>query len=240
MVKKLTLETFITRANKIHNNLYDYTFTLYKNMHTKVKIIDPEYGEFWQTPMGHIQAGQGHPKRGYLRAADKRRSTQDNFIKAANERHRDLYDYSKVKYIHCDKKVCIIDPEYGEFWQTPYNHLRNHGCPERTKKQEWLVHVDHIVPLSIICTQNRSPNWVKNRPMYKFLNSEINLRTTTAKFNTLKHDIIYIKGEKIFAGNIRNNYNVIKYLCLSLLKIDISDIIEEDKKYIDNFLFNDK
>lgn len=240
MGKKLTLETFLIRAKEMHGDLYNYSFVVYKNMHTKVKIIDPEFGEFEQTPMGHIQNGQGHRLRGVNKAADKRRMSLDEFKRTANSVHHNFYDYSKVIYKHCDQNICIIDPEYGEFWQTPYNHLRNHGCPERTKKQEWLVHIDHIVPLSVVCTQNRSPEWVKNRPLYKFLNSEVNLQSTTAKFNTLKHDKVFINGKEIFAGNIRNNYEVIKYLCMTCLGIDISDIIDQDKKYINDFLFKTK
>jgi len=240
MAKKLTTETFIQRAKDSHGDLYNYSLVVYKNMRTKVKIIDPEFGEFEQTPMGHIQNGSGHKLRGYNTAADKRRTPLEEFIKAANSAHHNFYDYSKVEYKHCDQNVCIIDPEYGEFWQTPYNHLRNHGCPERTRKQEWLIHIDHIIPLSVICTQNRSPEWVKNRPLYKFLNSEVNLQSTTAKFNTLKHDKIYVNGKEIFAGNIRNNYEVIKYLCTTSLGIDITNIIDEDKKYINDFLFEDK
>lgn len=238
MAKKLTLDIFLSRAKDIHGDLYDYSHVVYTNMHTKVKIIDPEYGEFWQTPMGHIQNSQGHRLRGIKTGADKRRLPVDEFIIQANKIHHNFYDYSKVEYIHCDKAVCIIDPEYGEFWQTPYNHLRNHGCPERTRKREWLVHVDHIVPLSVICTQNRSPAWVKNRPLYIFLNTDINLQKISSTANRIKHDIVYVHGKEIFAGNIRNNYDVIKYLCQTLLNIDVSDIIEADKIYVNNFLFS--
>jgi hypothetical protein len=235
VAKRFTLAEFIQKANIIHKDLYDYKEVLYKNMHTKVKIIDPEYGEFWQTPMGHLN-GQGHLLRGRIKSSNKRRMSREEFILLANKHHNYFYDYSKVEYIHCDKKVCIIDPEYGEFWQTPYNHLRNHGCPERTKQKKWLIHKDHIIPMSVICTQNRSPGWVKNRPLYKFLNSSVNLRDITAEANQLKHDIVIINGEEIFAGNIRNNYEIIKYLAQTLLNIDITDIIKEDKKYIKEYL----
>lgn len=240
MGKKLTLETFLIRAKEIHGDLYDYSHVIYKNMHTKVKIMDFEFGEFWQTPMGHIQHGQGHKLRGIKRAADKRRTPLDLFINEANSIHHNLYNYSKVVYKHCDEKICIIDPVYGEFWQTPYNHLRNHGCPKRTKKKEWIVDKDHIIPMSCICTQNRCPEWVKNRPLYKFLNSNINFQNIPARINAQKSDIIVINGKEIFAGNIRNNYSIIKYICQEKLGIDISDIIEQDKEYIDNFVFGDK
>ncbi len=236
MAKKITLEEFVSRAKEVHGELYDYSHVVYRNMHTKVKIIDLEYGEFWQRPQPHLN-GQGHPSRGSLTAANKRRTSVIEFIEQANIIHNHLYDYSKVVYIHCDSKVCIIDPKYGEFWQSPYQHLRSHGCPERTKNLEWLINQDHIVPLSCICTQNRSPFWVKNRPLYKFLNSEINLQSIMTKENKKKSDIIIINGKEIFAGNIRNNYSVIKYICQEKLGIDISAIIEDDEKYIKEYLF---
>lgn len=235
MVKRFTKEDFIKKCNIIHNNLYDYSQVLYTNMHTKVKIIDPEFGEFWQTPMAHIN-GQNHPRRGRIICAEKRRMTIEEFINMANKRHNCLYDYSKVMYVDCDTKVCIIDPKYGEFWQTPYNHLRNHGCPERTKNKDWVIHKDHIVPLSVICTQKRSDAWVKNRPLYKFLNSDINLQSIDAKENRKKYDIIKIKNKEISASQVRNNYDIIKYVCLEKLGIDVTDIIEKDKIYISETL----
>ena len=97
-----------------------------------------------------------------------------------------------------------------------------------------------MIPLSIICTQNRSPDWVKNRPLYKFLNSEINLVETTAKFNKEKNDKIIVNGIEIFAGNVRNNYDVIKHLCKDVLNIDATELIEEDRSYIKDLLKLDK
>ena len=40
--------SFIQRANLIHNNKYDYSKVDYVNSYTKVCIICPEHGEFWQ------------------------------------------------------------------------------------------------------------------------------------------------------------------------------------------------
>ena len=61
--------------------------------------------------------------------------TREEFIKRANEIHNFKYDYSKVVYVNCDTKVCIICPIHGEFWQTPYNHVnRKRGCKLCNKK----------------------------------------------------------------------------------------------------------
>ena len=51
------------------------------------------------------------------------------FIEKARLKHGDTYDYSKVEYISCDKKVIIICTNHGEFLQTPYHHInRGNGC----------------------------------------------------------------------------------------------------------------
>ena len=52
----------------------------------------------------------------------------DIFIDKSKSIHGDKYDYSKVDYKGCQKKVCIICPIHGEFWQTPRNHLQKRGC----------------------------------------------------------------------------------------------------------------
>lgn len=57
-----------------------------------------------------------------------RKKTIEEFILEAKTIHGDKYDYSKVLYESSAKKVCIICPDHGEFWQTPYNHLRGCGC----------------------------------------------------------------------------------------------------------------
>jgi len=52
---KLTINQFITRANIVHNEKYDYSKVVYKNTTTKTKIICPYHGEYEQTPGNHLQ-----------------------------------------------------------------------------------------------------------------------------------------------------------------------------------------
>jgi very-short-patch-repair endonuclease len=51
------------------------------------------------------------------------------FIEKAKKIHSNKYDYSKVEFVHINKKVKIICPIHGEFEQTPHIHLQGHGCP---------------------------------------------------------------------------------------------------------------
>lgn len=57
-----------------------------------------------------------------------KRKTTERFIAEAKTSHGDKYDYSLVEYASNKKKVCIICPIHGEFWQRPCDHLKGHGC----------------------------------------------------------------------------------------------------------------
>ena len=131
MSKKKTTEEFIKDARKVHGDKYDYSNVEYVNSKTKVCIICPEHGEFWQIPNGHLNS-QGCPNCGIKKAHEKNTSTKEDFIKKAREAHGDKYDYTKVNYMNNSTKVCIICPEHdhGEFWQTPNSHTQGNGCPK--------------------------------------------------------------------------------------------------------------
>jgi hypothetical protein len=47
-------ETFIEKAQKIHNNIYDYSRVEYINAYTKVTIICKNHGPFQQSPTNHL------------------------------------------------------------------------------------------------------------------------------------------------------------------------------------------
>ena len=118
---------FIDKAKKIHGNKYDYSKVVYKNNYTKVCIICPEHGEFWQTPNNHLK-GYGCSK-----CSGNCKKNNNDFITKAKNIHGDKYEYSKINYINSRTKICIICPEHGEFWQTPNSHLSGCGCPECKK-----------------------------------------------------------------------------------------------------------
>lgn len=165
---KATKEEFIKKAQLIHGNRYDYSKVDYVTNHEKVCIICPEHGEFWQRPSGHLR-GRACPY------CSKRRLTTELFIKKSKEKHGEKYDYSKSEYCGDKKKVCIICPEHGEFWQDPHSHMSGCGCPlcSKTKKpttsefieQAKLIHgdkydyskvnyINNITKVSIICPEH--------------------------------------------------------------------------------------
>lgn len=117
-------DTFIEKAKKIHDDRYDYSKVSYINNRTKVCIICPEHGEFWQRPDKHLR-GQGCPKC----CKKNRKYTTDEFIKQAMIIHGDLYDYSETEYGKNKKeKVKIICQKHGPFLIAPDSHLQGSGC----------------------------------------------------------------------------------------------------------------
>ena len=127
ILKSKSKEDFIFEAKLIHNNKYDYSKVNYVNNRTKICIICPTHGEFWQEPRAHLK-GQGCSK-----CSKNCKLTKEEFINLSNSIHNDKYEYSKVKYINANTTVCIICPTHGEFWQTPHNHTHAQnpqGCPK--------------------------------------------------------------------------------------------------------------
>ena len=117
---------FISDARCVHGDKYDYSKVEYINANTKVCIICPEHGEFWQTPHSHLN-GRGCPLCAKEHSTNYK-NTKEFFIDRATKKHNGKYDYSKVEYVNSTTPVCIICPEHGEFWQTPHNHLNSTGC----------------------------------------------------------------------------------------------------------------
>ena len=146
-MKKLNTNEFINRAKEVHGDKYDYSKVEYVNSQTKVCIICPEHGEFWQKPYNHLN-GNGCP------SCIKTKWNTELFIKKAKEIHGDKYDYSKTVFKSVRDKVCIILNEkdrngktIGEFWQYPLVHLGGAGCNKEKRGIKDNCWEDRICPV---------------------------------------------------------------------------------------------
>lgn len=52
-MEKYNIKKFIEKAREVHGDKYDYSKAVYINAKTKICIICPKHGEFWQTPDKH-------------------------------------------------------------------------------------------------------------------------------------------------------------------------------------------
>lgn len=120
--QKLTLEEFIEKANKIHNNKYDYSKVLYINYKTKVEIVCPIHGSFLQSPDKHLIQQQGCPK------CEEQSSKGELQVKNYLENHNIKYiqQYPIIYNGNCNNKTKIdfYLPDYNIFIE--YNGMQHY------------------------------------------------------------------------------------------------------------------
>lgn len=120
---KLTFETFIARANEIHNSIYDYSKVHFIDAYTNVIIICKKHGEFLKTPDQHLHK--------QICPACRKRKIIDFplFLKLSNKIHNNKYNYTESTYVNTFTKITIICPIHGKFKQYPFNHYYyKRGC----------------------------------------------------------------------------------------------------------------
>ena len=127
---KKTIKTneFINKANKIHNNQYDYSMTEYVGCFSKVNIICKKHGLFTQVASNHLKMC-GCPECGKELTDKSKKLTNIEFINKASKIHNNKYDYKLVEYKNTLTEVKIICLKHGMFEQKPRNHIQGHGCP---------------------------------------------------------------------------------------------------------------
>lgn len=125
---EITLSEFVSLAQEVHKNTYDYNSSVYVSKKHKLAISCKLHGDFLQTPETHLM-GRGCPKcnksdlYGY-------RATKEIFISAATIRFNNKYDYSEVIFTNVRAKIKVRCPKHGYFYTTPFSHLRAKiGCP---------------------------------------------------------------------------------------------------------------
>lgn len=123
-----TLDEFFRKARVVHGDKYDYSQVKFEKVKDKITIICPEHGPFSQAVINHY-FGQGCPKCGIKKNAQKLRSNTDDFVKKAKIIHGDKYNYDLVKYVNNRTPIQIIcNTCETEFSQTPHSHLLGRGC----------------------------------------------------------------------------------------------------------------
>ena len=211
--QRLSKNDFITKAREIHGDKYDYSKVKYVNSITNVCIICPEHGEFWQRPNVHLR-GAGCPK------CVGKNGTTEEFIAKAKEVHGNKYDYSKVVYEYATKKVCIICPEHGEFWQTPSDHLLGRGCPNC----HYLLRDYKFNLLQEFETEFEFRAFLENNDINIL---QVILRNVEPKYEPLKRDI-----ERALANS--DDVNPIDYLEQKYSTESEEDENEGENEIVDN------
>jgi hypothetical protein len=131
-----TYDTYIQKANIIHNSVYNYKYTEFTGINNKLVITCNIHGNFEQLAASHLR-GCGCPTCGRESSGNSRRSILSDFILDAQYVHGDKYNYDKVIYITAKTFVTITCYEHGDFIQKPDYHLHGGGCPKCNPRKPW-------------------------------------------------------------------------------------------------------
>lgn len=230
---------FIKDSIMAHGYKYDYSKVEYIDAHTKVCIICPEHGEFWQIPTNHISKKMGCPKCGVIKRAKSQMKKKDTFIKEAIAVHGNMYDYSKVDYKGANAKVCIICPIHGEFWQRASHHVKHkNGCPycsaskgEKSIKSYFTKRNIEFIPQYKIQIQEMSMFGI-NKPKIDFFLPQYN---TFVEFNGIQHyeyNPFFHENEEDFQKQLDRDKRLRQYCKqrgINLIEIKYNQIDKIDK-----------
>lgn len=173
-MKKLSSDQFKEKAGIVHKNKYIYDKVVYVNSRTKICIICPQHGEFWQLANAHLQ-GQGCPV--CSKEVRKPCTTKDDLLNKFRILYKDKYSYDLSKFTKLTDQIKIFCPKHGWYLQRAINHLNGHQCPLCTHGKKYTtsefilrareVHGDKYdysksiysgkdVPVEIICSTHGS------------------------------------------------------------------------------------
>ena len=104
----MTKEKFILKAREKHGDKYDYSKVEYVNNHTKVCIICPEHGEFWQVPNSHLN-GRGCPfcKESHLERDMKKILDENQMPYKYQYRNKELLNKQSLDFYLPEYKIAI-------------------------------------------------------------------------------------------------------------------------------------
>jgi len=113
-------DVWVAKARLLHGDKYDYSKVNYINKATKVEIICPTHGSFWQIAGEHVRAKARGCKKCAMEAT---RITKDEFVERAREVHSDRFSYDKVNFKKMTTPIMVTCKEHGDFSVIPNNHL---------------------------------------------------------------------------------------------------------------------
>ena len=122
---------FIDKLRKINGDFYGYEKCVYVNSRTKVCLIHPDFGDFWQSPRSALE-GRRHIKESNIKKAkyNKTNLTTEEFINKSKIIHNNYYEYnqSEINFRKIVDKVPIVCPKHGVFYQEVRSHMSGSAC----------------------------------------------------------------------------------------------------------------
>ena len=130
--KRDNLSTFVKKAVEVHGAKYNYESVEYVDSSTKVAIVCPEHGTFYQSPAKHL-SGQNCPECSRRKVVAHHKQSQEELLARCRSVHADRYDYNKVDWsLSVVQPVVIGCKKHGDFKQSLLSHYSGTGCRKCT------------------------------------------------------------------------------------------------------------
>jgi len=194
-----TIEDFLKDANRVHKNRYDYSKVNYKNYNTKIEIICKIHGEFWQSPMVHINSKSGCKLCGREKTIKAREVNFENFLRRAKLIHGKKFIYHKKSFVNMKIKIEIECKKHGIFLMQPSIHVAKRK-PQGCKKCGIEKNADNKrTPINIFIKKANaihSNKYNYSKVNYKNVNDKIEIICLShgSFFQTMKDHIFSMAG----------------------------------------------
>jgi hypothetical protein len=118
-MKRIELEKIKELLYKMYpDQIFD--FTNYKNTSSKIRLVDPIYGEWFPTAHNLLSKKRQH-RNAQIRGV---RTSMTEVKNRLLSMYGDLIIIDETTYSGVNNKCKFIDKEYGEFWARPYHVFR--------------------------------------------------------------------------------------------------------------------
>jgi len=234
--KKKYISTILPKLNKIHNNKYDYSRSIYVNTRTKIEVRCIKHNIIFSPSLANHLNGSGCPKCGIKSQSEKIKLNIEDFIKRSCKLHKNKYGYSEIgPSILYDKKTKITCNTHGLFYQTPHSHLMGRGCKKCADEKKAFGMKGFIQKPTIMY-------YVKIGNLYKLGITTTSIKKRFYGENNIETigSWIFIKGEdawkteKIILKETKKNIYVgPRVLKAGNTEIRNIDIIKTIKKYLE-------
>jgi len=145
-LKEKCKKEFISKANIIHENKYDYSSTEYQDVVSKVNVICKTHGLFSISPNNHLR-GKGCRACGREYSSVAKFKYFDEYQSKFIKLYGDKYDYSSVIWKGGSKPITVICKKHGEFHILPYLHKIGKECQKCSNQHSdismgWLLFME--------------------------------------------------------------------------------------------------
>ncbi len=129
MPKKRDLENIKKElATRYPDQVFD--FTNYQNTHSKILVIDPDYGKWYPTVHNLLQKPRQHRER-YLAGQRVPKTSLETVREKISSVYGNAVSIDESTYKGVSRSCRFVDKEYGEFFTSPAHVFHGHGHRQR-------------------------------------------------------------------------------------------------------------